>query len=272
MVEWQAATGASAAPGHAACMAAAGCRASRGGRLVAMRTGGRLLSLAGMLLVATAWLTAGRAASTSSLAAPQAPAAPGRRRRPARRAAPASEAQARAADYVGSDACRACHEDAYAKWKASLHIQMTRPVAEATVLGDFSGRVTLSAHDRAYTFGTQGRPADRHRPGRQPAGRDLPGGLHPRVEAAAGLSVHAPRRADVRAAGVLAGRERAVARLEGDHADPRRRPRHEADLERQLLQLPRHQPRSRLRAGARRLPHALDRTGHRLRGLPRPRP
>ena len=42
-----------------------------------MRTGGRLLGLAGMMLVATAWLTAGRAASTSSLASPQAPAAPG---------------------------------------------------------------------------------------------------------------------------------------------------------------------------------------------------
>ena len=58
------------------------------------------------------------------------------------------------------------------KWKASLHIQMTRPVAEATVLGDFSGRVTLSAHDRAYTFGRKdGQPTVTVRAGSRPAER-----------------------------------------------------------------------------------------------------
>ena len=244
---------------------------SRGGRLVAMRTGGRLLSLAGMLLVATAWLTAGRAASTSSPAAPQAPATPGPTS-PAP-AAPASEAQARAAGYVGSDACRACHQDAYAKWKASLHIQMTRPVAEATRARRFLGPRRRFAPTTAPTpsGGRTAAPTVTVRAGSRPA-ETYQVDVHPRVEAVPGLPVDAARRADVRAAGVLARGERTLARLEGDDADSRRRSRHEADLERELLQLPRHQPRSRLRAGPRRLPHPLDRAGHRLRGLPRPGP
>ena len=236
-----------------------------------MRTGGRLLGLAGMLLVATAWLTAGRCrrrlrqsrrAPGASHARPdvartcgtgQRGAGPGRRLRRFGRLPRLPRGRLREMEGV------AAHPDDPAGRRGHRARRLQRP-----------GHA-LRARSRVH-LRPQGRPADRHRPGRQPAGRDLPGGLHARVEAAAGLPVHASRRADVRAAGVLARRERAVARLEGDHADPRRRPRHEADLERQLLQLPRHQPRSRLRAGARRLPHALDRTGHRLRGLPRPGP
>ena len=47
---------------------------------------------------------------------------------------------------------------------------MTRPVAEATLLGDFSGRATLSAHGRAYTFTEKdGRPVVTVRAGDRPA-------------------------------------------------------------------------------------------------------
>ncbi|MFN7976710.1 MAG: hypothetical protein U0P30_01155 [Vicinamibacterales bacterium] len=60
---------------------------------------------------------------------------------------------------MGSAACERCHTDAYARWKASLHIQMTRPVAEATILGDFSRDARFSAHGRSYEFGTKaGKP------------------------------------------------------------------------------------------------------------------
>ena len=47
---------------------------------------------------------------------------------------------------------------------------MTRPVAEATILGDFSRTATLSAHGRSHEFGTrQGMPFITMRaPGRAP--------------------------------------------------------------------------------------------------------
>ncbi|MGD9905101.1 MAG: cytochrome c3 family protein [Vicinamibacterales bacterium] len=106
-----------------------------------MRSGSLLLACAAALLAATTWVTA----SPRGQAAPAAPAA-----------VPLAPVPADDAGYVGSAACESCHEDAYAKWKASLHIQMTRPVAEATVLGDFSGRTTLTAHGRSYTFGRKG--------------------------------------------------------------------------------------------------------------------
>ena len=119
-----------------------------------MRTGSRLLSLAGLLLAATTWVAAER-----------------REQPPANQtSAPSSPSPPADAGYVGSEACQACHQDAFAKWKASLHIQMTRPVAEATVLGDFSGAATLRAHDRAYTFGRKdGRPTVTMRAGNRPA-------------------------------------------------------------------------------------------------------
>lgn len=108
-----------------------------------MRIGSRILVVAAAVLTATTWLTAGRAQTqTSASGAALAPAAPGP-----------------TGDYLGSAACESCHQDAYARWKASLHIQMTRPVAEAAILGDFSPTATLSAHGRSYAFGTrQGKP------------------------------------------------------------------------------------------------------------------
>ena len=113
-----------------------------------MRTGSRVLVAATAILAATSWLAAQRAQPPAPTAGPRAVA-------PLATPAPAD----RSADYVGSSACESCHTDAYARWKASLHIQMTRPVADATILGDFSRAATLSAHGRSYEFGTrQGQP------------------------------------------------------------------------------------------------------------------
>ncbi len=56
-------------------------------------------------------------------------------------------------DYLGSASCRRCHEDATDEWERSLHIRMTKPVADALVLGDFSDGTTFQDHGRSYTFG-----------------------------------------------------------------------------------------------------------------------
>ena len=108
-----------------------------------MRTGPRLLLVAAALLVTSTWLTARRAEDAAAqVVIPSGAPAP-----------------ADASGYVGSGACQACHRDAYQRWQSSLHIQMTRPVAEATVLGDFSREARLTAHGRSYVFGTrQGKP------------------------------------------------------------------------------------------------------------------
>ena len=69
------------------------------------------------------------------------------------------QAQAAVDDYAGSASCERCHTKEHADWKDSLHIKMTKPVAEATILGDFSEGTTFADHDRAYTFGTKdGKP------------------------------------------------------------------------------------------------------------------
>lgn len=52
--------------------------------------------------------------------------------------------------YVGSESCRECHEDAYREWKAALHLQMTKPIAEARVVGDFSPGTHFEQHGRNY--------------------------------------------------------------------------------------------------------------------------
>ena len=50
--------------------------------------------------------------------------------------------------YLGSASCGRCHEDAYEDWQRSLHIRMTKPIAEATVLGDFSSGRPFADHGR----------------------------------------------------------------------------------------------------------------------------
>lgn len=109
-----------------------------------MRTGFRILLVAAAVLAASTWLAASRAGQSATPPVP---------------ASAAIATPGPSADYVGSAACEPCHTEAYTRWKASLHIQMTRPVAEATILGDFSKGATLSAHGRSYEFGTrQGAP------------------------------------------------------------------------------------------------------------------
>ena len=41
-------------------------------------------------------------------------------------------------DYLGSSSCARCHDAEHTQWKNSLHIKMTKPIADATVLGDLS--------------------------------------------------------------------------------------------------------------------------------------
>jgi len=41
------------------------------------------------------------------------------------RSAPAAEPPA---GYVGSASCQRCHDDEYATWRKTLHVQMTKPI------------------------------------------------------------------------------------------------------------------------------------------------
>ncbi|HZT75387.1 MAG TPA: multiheme c-type cytochrome [Vicinamibacterales bacterium] len=76
------------------------------------------------------------------------------------------------ATYVGSAACARCHTDEFATWKNTLHVQMTKPIAEAHVEGDFRPGTHLEQYGRAYTMEEKdgryfitiahdGRPAER---------------------------------------------------------------------------------------------------------------
>jgi predicted CXXCH cytochrome family protein len=63
------------------------------------------------------------------------------------------------ADYLGSKACARCHQEDFEQWERSLHIRMTKPIAEATVLGDFTDGTRFADHGRAFEFGrTDGKP------------------------------------------------------------------------------------------------------------------
>src|SRR5688572_4881499 len=73
--------------------------------------------------------------------------------------APSLKPQAPPSDYLGSQSCARCHDVEHTQWKNSLHVKMTKPVAEATIVGDFRDGTTFADHDRAYTFGMQnGKP------------------------------------------------------------------------------------------------------------------
>jgi len=54
--------------------------------------------------------------------------------------------------YVGSSACQTCHPDEFTSWRRALHLQMTKPIAEARVEGDFSPGTHLEQNGRAYTM------------------------------------------------------------------------------------------------------------------------
>jgi predicted CXXCH cytochrome family protein len=62
-------------------------------------------------------------------------------------------------DYLGSQSCAKCHDVEHTQWKNSLHVKMTKPVAEATIVGDFREGTKFADHDRSYTFGMKdGKP------------------------------------------------------------------------------------------------------------------
>jgi predicted CXXCH cytochrome family protein len=59
-------------------------------------------------------------------------------------------------NYLGSQSCAKCHDVEHTQWKNSLHIKMTKPVADATILGDFRDGTRFADHDRSYAFGMKG--------------------------------------------------------------------------------------------------------------------
>lgn len=65
----------------------------------------------------------------------------------------------KSAAYLGSASCARCHAAEHTQWQDSLHVKMTKPIAEATIVGDFRDGTTFADHDRAYAFGRKdGRP------------------------------------------------------------------------------------------------------------------
>ena len=85
------------------------------------------------------------------------------RAQPGQSPASPSASQAITAEFCGvpraRPRARAAHEAEHAQWKDSLHIKMTKPVAEATIVGDFRDGTKFADHGRAYTFGTKdGKP------------------------------------------------------------------------------------------------------------------
>jgi hypothetical protein len=69
--------------------------------------------------------------------------------------AQAPAAPAAADVYVGSGACQRCHEPEHESWRQTLHVQMTKAIADATVEGDFRSGTKLEQNGRAYTMGTR---------------------------------------------------------------------------------------------------------------------
>ena len=65
---------------------------------------------------------------------------------------PAGEAADTA--YLGSAACQRCHDTEYASWRKTLHVQMTKPIAEALVEGAFGEDrpVRFDAYGRSYAM------------------------------------------------------------------------------------------------------------------------
>ncbi|HSL24090.1 MAG TPA: multiheme c-type cytochrome [Vicinamibacterales bacterium] len=68
----------------------------------------------------------------------------------------AERAAAAHSAYLGSSACRRCHEEEYASWRRALHLKMTRGASESEVLGDFSGRARLEKYGRSYAMSSRG--------------------------------------------------------------------------------------------------------------------
>ena len=61
-----------------------------------------------------------------------------------------SPAPPAASAYAGSEACRTCHAPQYAAWKKALHLQMTKPIDQAIVKGDFQHTAPFTQHGRTF--------------------------------------------------------------------------------------------------------------------------
>ena len=59
------------------------------------------------------------------------------------------------ARYLGSESCAHCHDGEYDSWRKTLHVQMTKPIAEARVEGNFRPGTRLQAYGRTYTMETR---------------------------------------------------------------------------------------------------------------------
>jgi hypothetical protein len=72
---------------------------------------------------------------------------------------PAVPPQTTSSDYLGSRACARCHQTDFEQWERSLHVRMTKPIAEATVVGDFSDGTRFADHGRSFVFSrSSGKP------------------------------------------------------------------------------------------------------------------
>ena len=153
--------------------------------------------------------------------------------------------------YIDRITAAAAIGEVYQQWRQSLHIRMTKPIAEATVVGDFSGVATLSDHGRSFEFGTaDGKPFMRIA-----FGAANPETFH--IDYTLGakryqgyLSMMADGRIYVLPAFWHVESRRWV-----DWKRSRRFPRRArsaADLEHQLFQLPRHQHRAGLDVATKR--------------------
>src|SRR5688500_9384828 len=59
--------------------------------------------------------------------------------------------------FVGSSACRACHEDHFASWERTFHRTMTQRADPETVVGVFDGREVAYEGQKARPFSRDGR-------------------------------------------------------------------------------------------------------------------
>jgi hypothetical protein len=102
---------------------------------------------AGLVILATAgvWAAGGAAAQQSTD-----PSAAARATSPAADPGAAPRDWGASSTYVGSQACERCHQDQYTSWHKTLHVQMTKPIDKAMVVGDFSPGTHLEAYGRSY--------------------------------------------------------------------------------------------------------------------------
>jgi predicted CXXCH cytochrome family protein len=59
--------------------------------------------------------------------------------------------------YLGSQACQRCHQSSYDTWKRTLHVQMTKPIAEARIEGDFGRPAAPAPSAVPVNVGQKGR-------------------------------------------------------------------------------------------------------------------